>query len=156
MICVSMAGNFELIYYQKGECTVNKEISKSEVMELILQACPSYRKQWDEYIQKNYESGDEQLIYIDLSDFATHFVELYKKNKLSEFPAVFDVIELLHVSGDDFVKEAASIGLLEDLQNRLLSNEINTNVFIQYLKPQSLKWWNYLNDLWDGKILNFL
>ncbi|AZN43628.1 hypothetical protein EJC50_09820 [Paenibacillus albus] len=121
-------------------------------MELLLQACPSYRNKWNEYVQENYKSGDEQLLYIDLADFATYFVDLYKQNKLSEFPAVFDVIELLHRSGDDFVREAASIGLLEDLQNRLLSNEINTNVFDQYLKKESLKWWNYLNDIWNGKI----
>jgi hypothetical protein len=131
---------------------VEKEISKSEVMELFLQACPSYKKRWDKYFQENYESGDEQLLYIDLADFATHFVDLYKNNELSEFPAVFDVIELLHTSGDDFVKEAASIGLLEELQNRLLSNEIKTNVFSQYLKQESLNWWNHLNDFWDGKI----
>ncbi|WP_227872272.1 DUF7674 family protein [Paenibacillus albus] len=131
---------------------MKKEISKSEVMELLLQACPSYRNKWNEYVQENYKSGDEQLLYIDLADFATYFVDLYKQNKLSEFPAVFDVIELLHRSGDDFVREAASIGLLEDLQNRLLSNEINTNVFDQYLKKESLKWWNYLNDIWNGKI----
>lgn len=130
---------------------MKKEISKSEVMELFLQACPSYKKQWDEYVQENYKSGDEQLLYIDLADFATYIVDLYKKNELSEFASVFDVIELLHTSGDDFVKEAASIGLLEDLQNRLLSNEINTNVFNQYLKQESLKWWNHLNDFWDGK-----
>ncbi|GLX66594.1 DUF7674 family protein [Paenibacillus glycanilyticus] len=130
---------------------MKKEISKSKVMELILQACPSYKKQWDEYVQKNYKNGDEQLLYIDLANFATYFVDLYKHNKISEFPSVFDVIELLLTNGDDFVKEAASIGLLEDLQNRLLNNEINTNVFNQYLKQESLKWWNHLNDLWDGK-----
>jgi len=130
---------------------VKKEISKSEVMQLLLQACPSYQKQWDAYVQDNYENGDEQLLYIDLADFATHFVDLYKKHELREFPAVFDVIELLHISGDDFVKEAASVGLLEDLQNRLLSNAINMNAFNQYLKQESLKWWNHLNDFWDSK-----
>lgn len=88
---------------------MKKEISKSEIMELILQACPSYKKQWEVYVQENYNSGDEQLLYIDLSTFATYFVELYKQNKLSEFPSVFDVIELLHSNGDDFVKEGTIV-----------------------------------------------
>ncbi len=79
-------------------------------------------------------------------------MDLYKQNELSEFPAVFKVIELLHTNGDDFVKEAASVGLLEELQNRLLSNEINTNVFNRYLKQESLKWWNHLNDFWMAKL----
>jgi hypothetical protein len=130
---------------------MENEISKNEVIQLLIKACPSYKKRWEDYIQDNYESGDEQLLYIDLSDFASYFVDLYKQNELSEFTAVFDVIELLHISGDDFVKEAVTIGLLEDLQNRLLSYEIDTNVFKQYLGKESLKWWDHLNDFWNGK-----
>jgi hypothetical protein len=130
---------------------MENEITKNEVIQLLLKACPSYKKRWEEYVQDNYENGDEQLLYIDLADFASHLVDLYKQNELNEFPAVFDVIELLHTSGDDIVKEAATIGLLEDLQNGLLNNEINTNVFNKYLKQESLKWWYHLNDFWDGK-----
>lgn len=130
---------------------MGNKITKIEVMPLLLNACPSYKKRWEEYVQDNYEHEDEQLLYIDLADFATHVVDLYKQNNLSEYPKIFDVIELLHLNGDDFVEGAATIGLLEDLQIRLETNEINTTVFKKYLKPESLKWWNHLNDFWDGK-----
>lgn len=120
-------------------------------MKLLLKACPSYKTRWEEYVQDNYDTGEENLLYIDLSDFSGHIVYLYQQNKIDEFPAVFEVIELLHTSGDDYVKEAATIGLLEDIQNHLLINNIDTNVFKQFLKKESLKWWNNLNDFWSGK-----
>lgn len=118
---------------------MKKEIAKSEVMELFLQACPSYRNRWNKYIEDNYETGDEQLLYIDFADFASHIVDLYRQNKLEEFPAVFHVIELLHTAGDPYVKEAVTIGLLEDMQNKLLYSGRETSVFHQYLHQESLK-----------------
>lgn len=130
---------------------LENEITKNEVIYLLIKACPSYKKRWEEYVQDNYENGEEQLLYIDLADFASHFIDLYKRNESDEFDAVFDVVELLHTNGDDFVKEAATIGLLEDMQNGLLANQIDTNVFKKYLKKESLKWWNNLDDFWSGK-----
>jgi len=50
---------------------------------------------------------DEGLLYIDMSELAHHMVDLIKSKQTSEFPAVFDVIERLHIEGDDYVKEAA-------------------------------------------------
>lgn len=76
---------------------------------------------------------------------------MYKQNKIDEFPAVFGVVELLHKNGNDEVKEAATIGLLEDIQIASENNNINPNVFKSYLKEESLIWWNNLDDFWNGK-----
>jgi hypothetical protein len=95
-----------------------------------------------------YDVGEEQLLYIDLSDFADHLIELLKNNKVDEFPKVFDIVELLHIYGDDFVKEAVTVGLLEDLY---LGDESNS--FTSFLKPESLRWWNKLKDFWLNGVL---
>ncbi|WP_338749350.1 hypothetical protein [Bacillus sp. FJAT-52991] len=39
---------------------MKKEISKSEVIKLLLQVCPSYQTRWEEYVQDNYEIMVEQ------------------------------------------------------------------------------------------------
>jgi hypothetical protein len=130
---------------------MENQIKKQEVMKLILKACPSYQERWEKYYEDSYSDGDEQLLYIDLGDFAHHIVDLYKSNKMDEFPNIFEVIEQLHVSGDEFVKEAATIGLLEGIQNVFSHIGINPNVFYKYLNRESLLWWNNLNDFWDGK-----
>lgn len=131
--------------------SLKKEISKQEVMNVLLAACPSYKTRWLQYYKENYDDSEEQLIYSELTDFAYHFIDLYKHNQISEFPRIFEVIELLHTDGDDYVKEAATIGLLGDIQNLALGEDINPDVFKQYLKPETQKWWIILDDFWNGK-----
>lgn len=126
------------------------EIKEHEVMELLLKASPSYLKRWEEYIQDNYSDTEERLLYVDLGDFAIHLVDLYKSNKIEEFQDVFWIIEQLHVDGDRFVKEAATIGLLEAIQNVSSNSDLDQDVFLTYLNTESLKWWDQLNNFWVG------
>jgi hypothetical protein len=70
---------------------------------------------WAEYVAE--PEFDESLVYAHLGEFARHVVEQMKAGATGEFAAVFDAVERLHVDGDEYVREAATIGLLEDLQN---------------------------------------
>lgn len=120
-------------------------------MPLLLEACPSFTEKWAEH-RAYWE--DEHLLYIDLGEFAHHLIELYKNSETAEFSTVFEVTEKLHLEGDDYVREAATIGLLEGIQN-IASNAdygVNPDEFIQYLKPESAKWWQQLNGFWEGTI----
>ncbi|WP_425415833.1 DUF7674 family protein [Paenibacillus tianmuensis] len=59
--------------------------------------------------------------------------------------------EDLHIIGDEYVREAATIGLLEAIQNLSSDSDLDPDVFKPYLKSESLKYWNLLNDFWEGK-----
>jgi len=124
-------------------------ITKEQVVPLLLEACPSFTEKWEEY---SAFYGNEYLLYIDFGECAHHLVELHKANRTDEFPAVFEVIERLHLEGDAYVKEAATIGMLEGIQNVAGNNGINPEEFCRYLKPESAKWWRQLNEFWEGKI----
>jgi hypothetical protein len=124
-------------------------ITKEQVMPLLLGACPSFTEKWEEH---RAVYGDEDLLYVDLGEFAGHLVELHRTNQTHEFPGAFDVIERLHLEGDDYVREAATIGMLEGIQNVAGNRGIDPEVFAPYLKSASAKWWRQLNDFWDGKI----
>ncbi len=124
-------------------------ITKEQVMPLLLDACPSFTEKWREH-RAFYE--DEDLLYVDLGEFAHHLVTLHKADLTDEFPAVFEIIERLHLEGDPYVKEAATIGLLEGIQNVAGNSGVNPEEFSRYLKPESAKWWRQLNDFWEGKI----
>jgi hypothetical protein len=126
-------------------------VTKEQVMLLLLTACPSFFKRWEEQLLL-YEEGDEQLLYLDLAEFADHLVELHKAHRIEEFPAVFQVVESLHLEGDHFVKEATTIGLLEGIQNQARNLGVDPEEFLQYLGAQSLRWWRQLNDFWNAKI----
>jgi hypothetical protein len=124
-------------------------ITKEQVMPLLLAACPSFTEKWEEH-HAFYDGED--LLYVDFGEFAHHLVELHKTNRVGELPAAFEIIERLHLEGDDYVKEAATIGMLEGIQNVAGNLNVDPEVFAVYLKPESAKWWRQLNKFWQGKI----
>ena len=123
-------------------------ITKEQVMPLFLEACPSFGEKWDDH---HSLYADEQLLYVDMGEFAHHLVELHKSNQTTEFRAIFDIIERLHIDGDHYVKEAATIGMLEAIQNVASNNGVDPRVFVPYLGTKSIKWWAQLNDFWQTK-----
>jgi len=61
-------------------------------------------------------------------------------------------VEDLHTQGHPDVKEAATIGLLEGIQNIAGNRGCDPEVFVRYLKPESEKWWKKLNEFWEGRV----
>jgi hypothetical protein len=114
---------------------------------LLLEACPSFQPVLDERRQHD----DEEIPYVVLGDFARHLHRLYQSNQTDVFPAVAQVIERFHVEGDHDVREAATIGLLEGIQNVWANENTDPELFVPYLLPVSAQWWWSLNDFWAGK-----
>jgi hypothetical protein len=85
-----------------------------------------------------------------LGDLAHHLVEQLDAGKTNRFEAVFDVVERWHCEGDHYVKEAATIGLLEGIQNNSEHWGIDPSRFECWLKPESKRWWDKLNRFWNG------
>jgi hypothetical protein len=117
---------------------------------MLLEACPSFRVRWTAYVAE--PAYDESLLYVHLGEFARHVVELLKNGSTGEFAAVFDAVERLHVNGDAYVREAATIGLLEGLQNVAGHAGIDPESFVPHLRPESSKWWAELNGFWAGTL----
>ena len=124
-------------------------IVKEQVMHLFLEAYPSFIKKWQKH---RVLCDNEQLLYVDLGKFAHHLVELHEANRIDEFPAVFEIIERLHLEGDAYVREATTIGMLEGIQMVAENFGVDPEEFSGYLKPESAKWWRQLNTFWEGKI----
>ena len=116
-------------------------ISKDQVMPLLMEASPSYRLPIE----------DRELLYLMLGDFARHLLQLQQQQQTDVFPSVARVIERLHFEGDQYVREAATIGLLEAIQNVWENQNTDPNIFAQHLLPESARWWQSLNDFWSGK-----
>jgi hypothetical protein len=139
-----------IFLYITGGNKLNKEITKYEVIPLILDACPSYLEKWNKYLAESDDEYEEGLLYLAVADFVRHFVELLSNNQREEFENIFEVIEKLHLQGDNYVKELATIGFLEDIKHSLI-NPDDTGLIKKYLRPESLKWWDNLDDFWCGK-----
>ncbi|WP_342554845.1 hypothetical protein [Paenibacillus sp. FSL R7-0652] len=126
-------------------------IEKEQILEKLLTAVPSYKSRYEQYINENYELGEERLIYVDIGDFVKHVIECYQSKQTDEFDDLFEVIEQFHTNGDAYVREFAAVGILETFQNQLPDKNIKYSEFERLLKPESKRWWNHLMDYWNGK-----
>jgi hypothetical protein len=122
-------------------------ITRDQIIPLLLAACPSFRPVWEEHLA----DCDEEITYAVLGDFARHLRHLHHQNQSGVFPAVAQVVERLHVEGDHYVREAATIGLLEAIQNVWGHEGTDPEMFARHLLPVSTKWWQSLIDFWSGK-----
>jgi hypothetical protein len=125
-------------------------IEQTAAMQVLLDACPSFADTWcahrDEY-------GDD-LLYLAAGDFARHLLRLQETQATSEFVSTGRAIERLHVEGNPWVREFATIGILEGIQNVWSHSAIDPDVFFPFLGVESQRWWKGLNAFWQGEVPN--
>jgi hypothetical protein len=124
------------------------EFDRSNMFEPLLRADPSFHGKWQTF-QEEYRSDDELPLYLALSELARHLIEDLETGNTHRFDAVFNVVERWHIEGDPYVKEAATVGLLEDLQNGHLHRKTLPDDFLPWLQPETLVWWTKVHDFWD-------
>jgi hypothetical protein len=131
-------------------------ITRDQVMPRLLEACPSFTVRWGaiEHDDMHVEETGERLGYSDSWEFAKHPVSLQGQCSTAEMDAVFAVIERLTVDGDQYVRNLAMIGYLEDVQNCAIRDPIvRPEDFERYLGPESTINWHRLNAMWAGEPL---
>ena len=125
-------------------------IGRDDVIPLLLEAVPSFREVWETEVFEDNKDGDSRLGYLDASAFARHLFKLWQTGQTQEVRRAFEVIERLHVEGDHYVRELATIGYLEDVQNVAGHAGVSPTGMREYLGPESTRWWNGLNAFWGG------
>lgn len=123
------------------------EFDRSNMFEPLLQADPSFREKWETF-HEEYRSDDELPLYLALSELARHLIQNLETGNTHRFNAVFDVVERWHIKGDPYVKQAATVGLLEDLQNGYLHRKTRSDDFLPWLQPETLGWWTKVHEFW--------
>ena len=121
-------------------------------MAALVVACPSFEPEWQRFCDE-WRDEEELPLYVSLGDFARHIIGMLSRGDTARFPAIFDTIEQLHVDGDDYVREAATIGILESLQNLNLHSTTEPEQFRPYLHTYSERWWDKLYDFWENGTL---
>lgn len=104
------------------------------MLPMLVKACPTFADKWEIHKQE-YHDEENFLPYIALMEFNSHLIELYKTGITEEFPEIFTIVERLHTDGEHYVREAATIGLLEGIQNQLGNAGRDPEVFREYLLP---------------------
>jgi len=71
--------------------------------------------------------------------------------KPAKFACVFEAVETMHLEGDDYVREDATIGALEGIQNIAGNSFVDPEQFLPFSRKTSMKHWERLNQFWSGK-----
>jgi hypothetical protein len=71
-----------------------------------------------------------------------------QSEEISRFRAIFGVVERWIEEGDRYVREAATVGLLEDLQNLNLHKTTRPDDFLQWLGPKGRHSWHMVDLFW--------
>ena len=120
-------------------------IKKDDMLKPIVAADPAfYPKLEAEYVKR---LGGKEYVYAALGVLLDHIHELHEAGEIGRIDKIFDVVERWHTEGDHYVKEAATIGFLENMQNFG-----NREEFVQWLGPHSKRWWEKLDRFWNGDI----
>lgn len=124
-------------------------IQKTQIMPLVLTRCPGFMPTWEKHLALWH--GEEAGIYNDLAEFATFVVNCYSQQDTETIIAAFALMEELLVSGDEEVRNAASIGFLEDVRNIASWQPFKSAVFVHWLGPKSKLAWDEIEETWRSK-----
>ncbi|WP_207064411.1 DUF7674 family protein [Niveibacterium umoris] len=122
-------------------------IEKSQAIEVLVEACPSFAPLWAAHLA---EWGND-VLYIATGEFASHLLAIYREGDQLQLARVAVAIERLHTEGSPWVKELATIGVLEGVQNIWANSGEDPESFGALLLPASRRAWNALNNFWSGK-----
>jgi hypothetical protein len=130
-------------------------ILREQMFEPLLEADPSFAGVWNAFLDTWKDEAIDLPHYIALSDLARHLVGKLECGDTRDFHKIFDVVERWHVEGDAYVRQAATIGLLESLQNTDFHERLTEpDDFVVWLGPQTKRWWDKVEAFWrDGTII---
>jgi hypothetical protein len=128
-------------------------IKRSEMIPLLVQACPAFEAAWQEF-RVEWANEPELPCYIAIGEFATHLSSVVANGNEEVLRHVFELIERLILEGDAYVREAAIVGVIEDLQNLNLHSGTKPEQYLPYLLPQTRRWWSKVEAFWsEGRLL---
>lgn len=131
-------------------------ITRDQMFAPMLEACPTFLPVWEQFLASDdaavkvgdyYAEGP--LYYIALGDLSRHLVRELIDERTVHFQAVFDLVEVWIVDGDQYVSNAAVVGLLEGLQNVSGHSGVDAELFRPWLRPETSTAWDALNEGWD-------
>ena len=126
-------------------------ITQDTMFEPLLEAAPGFNVKWKEFVEE-WEGERRGLpLYLVMPELARYIVHLIEGGEQKELKAIFNVIERWHLEGDAYVSEAATIGILEDLQNlNIVKEQDMPDRIEELLEPESKKMWFKLYEFWNG------
>ena len=123
-------------------------IEKNDLLDYLFEVSPEFQN----FISKELDYFKrEKLYHVILGCYAHYLFEKYKNNDLNDIKKGFDKLEFLLINGDNEVKNIIILGFFESFQNILLTENIDLNIFNEFLSIKSKEAWDNIIEFWDNK-----
>jgi hypothetical protein len=127
------------------------QLSIAEMFAPLWSAAPAFREKCVSLSLIGDQTLQTMLPHAVLSELADYLIDCLKNGETDGFEEIFEVVEGWHVHGDHDTETAATIGLLEDLQNLNRHDQTVPAHFLRWLLPETSIWWQRVEDFWSGK-----
>ncbi len=97
-----------------------------------MEVLPTFQPKWDAFVEEWRDDEDNEVgnpYYLALTDLARFLIEMVEARDKPGLRRVFEIVEDWHTDGDAYVRQAATVGLLEDLQNGSLHTSTRPETF---------------------------
>jgi len=124
-------------------------IIKENMFPEILSIYPKLTPYWHEF-HEEWAEVDEKPLYLILSKLADLIVGDFKSGQKSTLKCLFSLIEKFVLDGDQYVREAAIVGLLEEIQTKSQRNNVDISSMFPLMGEHTKSKWVALQKFWDG------
>jgi hypothetical protein len=136
--------------FQKKERMINRHALFTE----LLAAYPGFKTQHDAFMIDWADEAEGPPNNLLLADLARECSMLLAKGRQADVREIFGVFEDWLLNGDNYVREAATVGFLEDIQNTNLHSGTAPDDFLPFCGPEALFWWEKVARFWShGEVI---
>lgn len=113
-------------------------IDRNAMFTPLLAAYPGFKTQHDAFTTDWAEDAEGPPNYLLFTVLAGECSMLLANDRRAEVREIFGVVEDWLLNGDNFVREAATVGFLEDIQNTNLHKGTEPDDFLPFCGPEAL------------------
>jgi hypothetical protein len=131
-------------------------LAKAQIIPELLKECPELQPAWDKHAAdwaqedpKDYD-GEIPGDYNNASAIVHELIDFYGRGETEVFPRFFAFVERLITDGDAEVQNIAVVGYLETLQTAASWKDHGSEVFVQWMQPESRRSWVRIHQWWKG------
>ena len=124
-----------------------QKIPKESLISYLIEKIPELERSWGKF-QEEWNDEDTIPHYLFLFEIADYIVLNRDTDIVSD---LFIKIEEIQVHGDAYSQEAINVGLIEDVQNRLMRMNLGLDYFDNSLGDNTALMWERIIKFWqDG------
>jgi hypothetical protein len=98
------------------------------------------------------DDDDLELPYIVAGRFTDYLLTAYQTGDKETYNRGLQFIERLQTDDSEKVRELATVGYLESIQNTWPKDFLEAEIPFNDLGEQSKIWWMKLNNFWNGRV----